>query len=675
MSCLLRRLLLLLALLGCSLVASAESYRLEVQPRPARLAYQPEGARVTVLVTVAALTGAAVPDGTAIYFHTTLGMLPTVAYTRGGRVEVLLENTLGPGLAIVTATVGDTRLTRTVEFLGAEGADNLASPGPSRTSYRVRARQVYYSIDRRVCDLREGAEFQAASVTIQADALQYDLQAGVVTAQRGVTLSTLTGSVTGEKLRLDLASNQGYLIQVTPEIRYCRVLLPTLTLTEDAVARTADYRPRDPLPTNTWIICPEATIFPGDQIQFRRPEFYLHYFDRRLYKLPYHVLDLRSPTAGTFFNSQISLTSDAGVNVDFPIYYRATAARTGALHLRQVSQGSAYYRGTKGFQVGLEEEYLLGDAGDGGVYLDDLTRDTRSIGWDHRHDFGRTQLSLGATYERYALDTPYTTRVDSTVSHQAGTTDLSLRSNWSAFGESQNTLAELQAYLPARDLGRTGLSLSFTPYLGYTADRDTSPAAPAATDEFYQGMTLGLGVPTLLTKLGALSTTLTNEVTHSSSGEVKNYFDVGLTFRRPLTRQFVASLGYAFSDSYSSTETATPTAQRLNLDLSGSRAQAWNLFAFATYDLKTRLLYSSATTTLYLPWDRTPVGTPRWYLRYRTNLSSGASAVTDQMFTLAREVGAYTIQVHYSPTGNTATTGIGTGSGKHWAVQLTRAGW
>lgn len=664
-------LLLLLGALAPS--AGAQSFDLQVVAQPSRLVFGGDN-RVTLVVNVTEAGGLPAPDGTAVYFHTTLGTLPGTAYLKDGRVTVLMDNTVGTGVAVITVTVGAVRRTINVEYLGQDTAGEVGET-PRRTGYTLKAHQVYYSVDRRVFDLRDQAQFIGANYTITAGAIQYSISDGALTAQQNVTLTTGTKTLTAHSLRMGVAGTTGTVIVTDPAIAYLSFTLPDLAVQESDAARQADYKAIATGPTKSWILCREASVYPAEYVMFRRPQFYVDRFDHKLYSLPYHVLNLRTSGAGLFLSSELSLTSDAGLNVDFPIYYAASPAHIGSLHLRNVAKGSSGYRGTAGLQVSLEEEYLVGNDGDGGLYLDDLTRETRSLNWDHYHDFGNTSIDINAAYERYDPETPYTRRLGLSVYNTTGKVGTRLSANWSALDEDQNGLAELTMQLPILRLGRTGIGINIDPYLGYqravSGATDTTPETTQSN--FYQGVHTGIGFPSLRFLGGTISPSLSNEITRDQDGTFSSYLDGSVSYRRALSRSFSTSLTYAYSLSSSSDDTdSSDPNQRLSFDLIGRSGRDWNLYAYSTYNLDTDLLYHSLSTTYFLPWFRKDKHTPRCYASYRASVTSGDSAVSDQQMSLGWNIGTYAVVVHYSPTGNTGVTGIGTGSGKNWAIELVR---
>lgn len=668
-------LLLLGILLGWARPGRAESYQIQVVARPVRLVYGTDN-KVVLTVIVHDTQGREVADGTPVYFVTTLGtLINDRAYTEHGQAVLMLDNQTGPGKARVTVTVGASQQTLIVEYLGPGG---VVVETPKRLSYRLKASQVYYSADRRVFDLSDDAEFIAPAFSISASAIQYDLNEQIITAQGHVTITAGLHSLSVEKTRIAIKQDRGSSIEVEPNLLYKSFLLSTLEAQEDESAKSVDFHAIDPQPTKTWIVSKEALVFPGEFVQFRRPRFYLNSFDHVLFSLPYHVLDLRSSGAGLIFNSEITLTSDAGLNVDFPIYYAASSEHTGVLHIRQVTRGSRYYRGNSGLQASIEEEYLVGEYGDGGLYLDDLLRPTRSVSWDHRHQFGTTHLNVSASYDRYSPETPYSTRIGFSAMRPFGPINLNATSNLTSFQGSRSIANLLTIGLPSLSFGKTRLSLNINPYLGLdnTFTPSTSTQAETTTSNFYQGLRLGLGFPSLNLLGGTVSPTVNGELAHEADGTLTQYYDAGVSFRRPLSRIFSSSLSYGYSLSKSSASTTMPASQRLSLNVSGAKAHVWDMFSYASYTPDSETVYGSMGLTYFLPWQRKADTNPPWFFRYHGNVTSGSGQTTAaHLLSFGRDIGAYSLVLHYSPTGNTGVTGIGSGTGSRLALELVRQGW
>lgn len=676
--------LILVVLLACcaqALLAQGvvQPARLTLNASPNRVIYE-RGRKVTLTVTLLDAKGQRLGvNGVAVYLHTTIGTLPAVAYTVNGQIHVLLENDAGPGRAIVTATAGSVQESTTVEFLGQGGSPT--APTSVRPRYRLHGEQVYYGVDQQVFELSGDARFTTPTLMVKAEMLQYSVRDNVLTAQGAVTLVAGERTVYAEKARLELERADGFLITLTPKVSYQRVtLLPELAAVDDPLARDANFQPLDPRPTNTSIVCREATIYPQEQIHFKRPKFFMDLWDRTLLTMPYHVVDLRESSAGKFFNSEVSLTSDAGLDVDFPVYYAANDLHTGALHISQVSQGSPEYRGTEGIQLGLREDYFIGINGEGVLRLDDLARETRSYDWEHHQDFGLTSCDVDASYDR-TRDAPYTTRLGLSLTRPIGGVDMSMSSNWRAFQDNQYLAAEVTAGLPALVLGNTGVSLLFSPYAGLRQQvtqialaPDVDPAATLQETrrEYYQGVSLGLGMPVLVLLGGTVTTSLRGDVMHEGDGAFTRYLDADVSYRRPMTKHLHATLTYTYS--LKATD-ENEKHQYLSWGLAGKASNRWGMDLYADYDLEQSALYGASRLTYFLPWDREKNGDRRWFLRYLGNVNLEDDLTADHLISLGRSIGAYTILLHYSPSGNTGATGVGSGTGQDWAIEFVRTAW
>lgn len=673
-----------LPLLVCTAMPlQAQGYSIEASASPARVTFDPEGAnRSLIRVTVRDAGGLPAPNMTPVRFATNLGSIPAQANTQNGQVTVELT-TQEPGRATVDVFAGESHQVLYVEFLG---KGQTSAPPVTRPSYRLKAQQCYFSQERLVFDLTEGATFSTQAFTVTADHLQFDVRNRILTAQsskveNAVTVTAGDKSFTAKELYLSIASSSGAFRDIDDEYNshYKVFTIPELVPREEERAKSFSLKPLSASPTRTWILSSAATVFPGQQIQFRHAAFYLDQFDKCLLRLPYHVLDLGSSTANNFLAATVSLNTDAGLDVDFPLYYAANDSHIGSFHLRNVSKGSSFYRGVSGLQVSLEEEYILGDKADGALYLDDLTRPTRSLTFEHRQDIGGMRILLNTSYDRFDVDTPYSKRASMSMARTLGQVNVNLSTNWTAFDKDSNTLAELSAYLPALRFGHTGMDLAFSPYVGWTkTERGAKDTTPAERDTTYhEGLRASMGFPTIPFLGGAFSTNLSDEISHDSHGTTSNYLDTGLRYQRPIFRSFAASIGYSYGLTTSNTDTTGSEASRyLNLDISG-RGVYWDLFGYASYNLHDESTYASTNFRYNLPWNKAKNGERRWFFEYGINSSFGGMSTTtvDSLFTVGRPIGSYTALVHYSPSGNNAVTGYGTGTGKKWAFELVRNGY
>ena len=680
---LLALLLILLAIVAIT-PACADPFLLQVTADPERVPYVADAVnRSTIRVQVRDADGSPAPNQTIVYFKTTLGQIPDQARTQNGMVAVALENyMLGPGRAVVYVEVGGSQTSIQVEFFGEmERVDS--EPTEGRPSYRLRARQVYFSVSQRVFDISYCEYFRAPNgLTIQADSLQFSLKTYLLTAQRSIVMTLNERTITADGLRYNLQSGEGVLVQQDENFQthYFTIAGEDMELSEVAQEDWSRYQgsftPLETRPTKTWIISREATVYPGDQIHFKRPGFYLDGSRALLMKVPFHVIDYQDTSDYSFLNMKVGLTSDGGIDADFPLYYAADKSHTGSLHFRHVTKRSTFYRGNTGLQISLEEEYYAGPDGDGTLYIDDLARNTRSLDWDHVHMFGPLRTAIGASYQRNDANNPYTTRGYLTLSRPLGQVNANLSTNWSNYNKNISGFADMSFYLPSLPLGKSAYSLGFSPNFGWRGLKvaSTADSTLRSSEVFYQGLRVSLHAPSYRVLGGMLSPSLSDQVSHDSTGRFSNTVDAGLRYQRALFDTFSTSLSYSYSLSQSNRDTAPQTAaQRLSLDLFGS-GKDWTLFGYTSYNLTDESLFSSVNFEYRLPWLRSADGQRGPFLRASTsvNISPFGGTNADSFFSLGRQLGDYALFVHYSPSGNNAVTGIGTGTGQEWAVELVR---
>ncbi len=122
--------------------AHADSYAISATANPARVIFGVDN-NVTISVTVRDSNGSAVPDGTSVYFNTTLGTIPALAYTRSGQAAVLLSDTNAPEGGHHRHR-GRQPEAVIVEYLGKGG---VTVTEVQRISYHVKAKQVYSGVD------------------------------------------------------------------------------------------------------------------------------------------------------------------------------------------------------------------------------------------------------------------------------------------------------------------------------------------------------------------------------------------------------------------------------------------------------------------------------------------------------------------------------------------------
>jgi hypothetical protein len=165
-------------------------------------------------------------------------------------------------------------------------------------------------------------------------------------------------------------------------------------------------------------------------------------------------------------------------------------------------------------------------------------------------------------------------------------------------------------------------------------------------------------------------------VSFDEGGILTEYADASLSFRRPITRSLNTTISYSANYTTANKVMENQSGQRVGLDLSGQKFGMWDLYGFGSYTIDSDAIFASGAFTYNLPWFRDAMRQPRTYVRYNASMMKGETSTTqDHLFSLGWRLGAYSVVAHYSPTGNTSVTGIGTGTGRHWAVELVRASW
>ena len=302
--------------LFCILAISAQTYKLNAEAFPTRINYGADN-NVNIIVSVNNPDGTPVPNNTIVYFYTTLGNIPELAYTQNGRVSVILSNSAGPGIADITCQAGETQAKIKVTYIGQGEA---APPTEEKPYYELTGKQLYYNFDNKIFEIYDNAQFSSSGYKIKANVMNIDSTRGVLLARGKVIITDNKNTLSAEEISFDFNSGVGYAVTLSDNMSFKSFSLPNFKYQDDESARTRDYTISESPKTASWIVSKRATVYPGDYILFKAPKFYLNDFDHCLLILPYHVLDIRASEVGSLFNFNVALTSAAKLYVDFPIY-------------------------------------------------------------------------------------------------------------------------------------------------------------------------------------------------------------------------------------------------------------------------------------------------------------------------------------------------------------------
>ncbi|MHB1458116.1 MAG: invasin domain 3-containing protein [Armatimonadota bacterium] len=337
-----------------------------------------------IALTIRNADGTIVPDGTEIRLVTTSGVITTAAYTSNGRATAILTSSSSPGIAVVTASIGEDSASIQVEF----SADIEQGRTTSRV-LRMNGGTLAYSIEQDMILASDDVTVDYRGLSINASNIQFSEPSGVIKAQGNVIISRGDIRFRADAFIYDLRSDRCRMMTAdTPvSINLFRAddIKPS-AWTKGTPSMAVEFVPLEAEGTKTWIVSRKLTMFPNEKIQFFRASVYLG--DIQIMNMPYYFFDYAN--RGALFN-QIRYTTYDGLVVDYPVYYNVTDHNTGALKLRY--SGSKYGYGSylyprKGFSLAIDQSYTLGENGDGRVFIDSFTSDKRSLELTHHQDFG-----------------------------------------------------------------------------------------------------------------------------------------------------------------------------------------------------------------------------------------------------------------------------------------------
>ena len=660
---------LLLALLPAG---PALAYQLSVRADPDRVQ---AGERATSVITVEVRddSGQPVPDRTEVRFLSTLGTITPSALTTHGMARVVL--TCGStGSAEVSVMVAGDRAVALVEFT----ADAGTGQGASR-AIRVEGGWVAYSVDRELITASDGARFRYRRVAVTAQSLQYEVKTGTLRAQQQVAITSGSQTLEGERLCYWPNQSRGVMLSARDQVERLFFQGEALTVyaREGAVAADA-FLPADSTGTRTWIVAKEVMIIPGERVQFTHASVYVN--NQHLISLPYYIASFSS--TGDLMNQVFHFSSDGGINLDLPVYYAASEKRVGSLHIRRSSADGFGYGTGRGFSLGLEEQYRIGDKTRGVLSLDNLTSNTRGFRWQHNQELpGRARADLFLNYYRYSPDYPGTLMGQVQYYLPLKAVDLNTAVRATRWGSRNDWTVDTTARYMGKPLGHTSVTygltgnLTYGSSLGYgyarssTAEKSRNTVGGGLTGSLYfPSWNLGPRT-TLSTSVGAETRVYTGRSPRSGA-------DLRLGLNHSLGGLGTFNLGYSYSLQSGGDNFITyggSGRQRLDANLYAGKMDRWLLSGYASYELDDGGLFSSLQASYDLPFDRGKDGSAKWRLDLRANSSKYAGwATNDLRLALGRDIGNYELLLCYSPTSSGYSTyGLtGSGSGKTIWLEL-----
>lgn len=345
--------------------------------------------RARIRVEVRDAQGHHPPDGTAVIMHTDLGLLSEgktqksvylTVRTSGGFARAFATSDT-PGTAIVTINVQDSRNFGRVEFLP---KGEVAAP--EARVIDIRGGWVGYSLDLNMVEARDEATVRYGGMTIEADdILQLDIEQMILKTEPTV-VKRGSQELAGEDLYFDVRRKRGALHRFGDE-GLERVFFDIYNLTP----REFDWElPHDAFRFNDsyaqiWLVADSISVFIGEKIVLRHATVYID-GEKAMSLLPYWIIAMPGYTGAS--NTQIlGLSSDGGLAVNFPLFYRVTEQATGAVEIQKGARAGSVIA-AQGWSLGLREEYRSGDV-EGSVVVGGLPRSNWGVEWsDRRRVFG-----------------------------------------------------------------------------------------------------------------------------------------------------------------------------------------------------------------------------------------------------------------------------------------------
>lgn len=332
------------------------------------------------------------PDGTPVFVRVDNGLLSLpdadrrqslTGTTTGGYLTVNCSSET-PGAATITASAQDSRNEVTIVFV----AEGEAVHVPARV-VNVHGGWVAYSPELDLIQARDGARAVVGPLAFEAaDGLELRIGDHTLRAW-GVRIVRDDEQLEGADAFYDLNRRRGVLRRFG-DAGIERIAFSAYSL-QDAAGNwepPPDAFRRDDREADTWLVARSCRYFIGQRVALERAKLYAG-AQKVLSLPPYWVIGLPGYTGAS--NTQVlGASSDGGLAVDLPMFYRITDDWSGSLRLQRGVAGSSFIA-RDGWSLGLAEEYNTGEA-KGVIEASGLLKDDWGLVWrDERPVFGDSQ--------------------------------------------------------------------------------------------------------------------------------------------------------------------------------------------------------------------------------------------------------------------------------------------
>ena len=656
---------------------------ISIEPSPVSIPADGKSA-CQILITAQDETGTRVPDGTEVRLTTSAGDITPSVRTMDGRGIAILTAATAPQIAVVTASALGSSAGAQVEFTSSDAEE---APAIAR-AVRMHGGALAYCVDQDTVVGSSGVTIEYRGLTIKANSAQVRQIAGQIRAQGDVTIEKDSQSVTADMLALDTRTDRIRLMNLNDD-RSLRTLDAKLQPVgeQNTAATPQAFTPLVNVDGATWIVCGRLVMIPGRRILFYKAAIYLG--ETRVFTMPYYSYDYQKRET---LLQQVRYSSQEGMLMDLPFYYRVADSGAGALKLRYAASGTdmgSYYRPRKGASVGLQEDFALGVRGQGRLFWDSIGSGDQALEMNHHIEYGMGpsagRLDLYSRYQpssAYAKDM-YNTSLNVMGALRNYTYTLSaylgggriLRPNYldpdappDYVTQSNTTVRSVfrpQQPLMTRPFGALVPSLT----LGY--GNLSSSSAAGTSPRYYQSLGLGLNRTLAGDRSAALTLDGQAGVTLTTRGETGASLRLRPGFRKNWNGGS-ASLNYTLSLQRGVTDSVTGPAKHL---LGGSLfvygGAKWNANVYASYGLDSEQfnLFSGFSYNLPKGW-RVRSSYDLFRYTYRVGDTTYHNQNSYLQVGIYHPIGPYEIGVAWSPDGQN----YGIEKDKHIWLELGASG-
>lgn len=632
-----RRLLLLAVAVGLCQVALAQSertglFRVQVSVTPRQVPADGKS-QARLRVEVKDARGRAAPEGTQAVVHTDVGLLSlgstgqqaSLTLRTSGGFALFYASSAQSGTATVTVQVAGSRSVAYVDFLPeGEGAS------PSARVVDVSGGWVGYSLQLGLVEARDRARLKFGKLIIECGSVvqinveQMTIKAQDVVVRRGDT------ELVGEDLYFDLLAKRGVLRRFGAEnlerVHFDAVGMRPLTTEWEL---PPDAFKMDRREADAWLVARSISLFVHEKIVLRHAALWMQ--EQKVFSFPpYWIIGLPGYAGAT--NSQaLGMTSDGGLALDFPFFYRVTDRTTGAIRIQHGTMAGGVMS-RQGWSLAVSEEYRNGAGTEGAMVVSGLPRSDWGFEWRD----ARPALGDGYNYFTFAMPDHQSTFADASFYDQVASGRLNVQAYYDSPEAAANSYGLVGNWLlDPRPLGHSALTYRLGTSLGmrqYPAEPD-----PLFVNEEYGELNLGMRSWGKHTRVSPL---ITNVYAWDTGGFHENSLRGQMRMDHEFRPSFAVGLNYSAEWRQGNPATAG-LQQILGFDARANRAQRWASYLSATYNITNSDLYGVLNFDYFL--------SKQWRTGlFATYYDFGNTSYDDLEVSLGRMFGDREISLAYS---------------------------